>query len=133
MANRKGVFIGAYVPNELKESKAIRDTKNERYDAAIHNRVNDRRCDVRIGIQQRTEIDDWTGGRLAQGCWELLKIRSRYRLPRPDENPITFAGWQDPRRTDHGTCMGAGLLEVAATVSGRDARPHGTGADDAES
>lgn len=87
-------------PNELKESKSIRDTLNERYDSAIHNRVNDRRTSVRIGIQQRTEIDDWTGGRIQQGGWTILKIRSRYRHPQPDEQAITPIGWSDPRTED---------------------------------
>jgi predicted phage terminase large subunit-like protein len=93
-------------PNELKESKAIRDSLNERYDAAIHNRVNDRRTSVRVGIQQRTEIDDWTGGRINQGGWAILKIRSRYRHPQDGEEAATPIGWSDPR-TEDGELMDA--------------------------
>lgn len=115
-------------PNELKESKSIRDSTNERYGSAIHNRVNDRRTSVRIGIQQRTEIDDWTGGRLEQGGWALLKIRSRYRLPTEDDIP-TPIGWTDPR-SDDGELMDA--VRNPESVLLEDQRTLGTAGMDAQ-
>jgi predicted phage terminase large subunit-like protein len=116
-------------PNELKESKAVRDATNERYGSAIHNRVNDRRTSVRIGIQQRTEIDDWTGGRLEQGGWALLKIRSRYRPPSADEETTTPIGWTDPR-TEDGELMDP--VRNPESVLEEDQRTLGTAGMDAQ-
>lgn len=59
-------------PNNPKEaeSKIVRETVNELWNTNIYNRVNDPTKSLRIGIQQRTHSEDWTGFVLKQqGTW----------------------------------------------------------------
>lgn len=59
-------------PNNPKEAenKTERDKINDLWDTNIYNRVNDARCSMRIGVQQRTNAADWTGHVLKnQGLW----------------------------------------------------------------
>jgi intein/homing endonuclease len=46
---------------EESESKLVRDSVNSTYNTNIHNRINHPMKSVRIGIQQRTHMEDWTG------------------------------------------------------------------------
>lgn len=59
-------------PNNPKkaESKNERDEINDLWDTNQYNRVNDLRRSLRIGVQQRTHIADWTGHVIElQGTW----------------------------------------------------------------
>lgn len=61
-------------PNNPKEAenKLERERVNELWDTNIYNRVNDNRCSMRIGVQQRTHEKDWTGHVLSnQKVWSL--------------------------------------------------------------
>ncbi len=59
-------------PNNPKEAenKVERNKINELYNTNIANRVNDPRRSLRIGVQQRVNMDDWSGFVLKnQGLW----------------------------------------------------------------
>lgn len=43
------------------ESKLVRESVNDLYTTNIHNRINHPEKSIRIGIQQRTHAEDWTG------------------------------------------------------------------------
>lgn len=63
-------------PNNPKEAenKAERDKVNGLWSTNTYNRVNDGRCSMRIGVQQRTHAEDWTGYVIEnQGLWSLEK------------------------------------------------------------
>lgn len=52
------------------ENKNEREKVNALWDTNQYNRVNDQRRSLRIGVQQRTNADDWTGHVLKlQGVW----------------------------------------------------------------
>lgn len=59
-------------PNNPKEAenKVERNKINELYNTNIANRVNDPRRSLRIGVQQRVNVDDWSGWVIKnQGLW----------------------------------------------------------------
>jgi predicted phage terminase large subunit-like protein len=61
-------------PNNPKEAenKLERDHVNNLWSTNLYNRVNDARCSMRIGVQQRTHADDWSGNVIkSQGLWSL--------------------------------------------------------------
>ena len=83
-------------PHDAEEvnSKALREFVNDKWTAAIGNRVNDLRCSLRIGIMQRLHEDDWTGQRLKEGNWAHLCLPMEFE---PDRAQTSVIGWKDPR------------------------------------
>lgn len=94
-------------PNNPQEvhSETVRDSVNQRFDDVLYNRVNDLRVSVRIGIQQRTHVRDFTGHVLAERKehWEHLKLpmeateKNRCQCP-TCRTGKTSLGWMDPRK-----------------------------------
>lgn len=99
-------------PHDAEEvnSDAKRIGVIEKWDNAIHSRVNDLRSSLRIGVMQRVHEADWSGHVLASGerwahlCipmeWEPQRVGAR-RDPIPAQ---TVIGWRDPR-TEKGELM----------------------------
>ncbi len=63
IVGQRGDFLLVDDANNPKEaeSKIIRESVNDTYNTNIHNRTNHPEKSVRIGIQQRTHAEDWTG------------------------------------------------------------------------
>lgn len=86
-------------------SETTRTSVNQRFDDVLFNRVNDLRVSVRIGVQQRTHVSDWTGHvlRNRKEHWEHLKLameateKNRCTCS-TCRNGHTSLGWVDPRK-----------------------------------
>lgn len=98
-------------PNDIKEVSDVKLDGVWRNYYAARNRVNDLRCSIRIGIQQRTHEADWTG-RVLEGdhsfqhlCIPMereleLKAGELHSLPCVACKVVhteSFLGWADPR------------------------------------
>lgn len=76
------------------KNTAAMESTNQRYADIVHNRVNDfKRC-MRVGIMQRLHHEDWTAQQLASGLWEHVVIPMEYD---PARARVTAYGWSDPR------------------------------------
>lgn len=65
-----------------------------RYAETVHNRVNDfKRC-MRVGIMQRLHHEDWSAHVLSAGDWEHVMIPMEFE---PERARTTVYGWRDPR------------------------------------
>ena len=91
-------------PNEA-ENKATRDATNTRWNDSIYNRVNDLAHSVWIGVQQRTNAEDWSGYVLkTQGAWSPTNPEGWLHMVLPAEFELsrqcTTPWGNDPRTTE---------------------------------
>jgi len=87
------------------ESDTKRTSRNDWWDQSAGSRVNDLRTSPRIGIQQRTHEDDWTGHVLPLGTWFHLSLPMEYERQNDCKCASCTAGvspigWSDPRTVD---------------------------------
>lgn len=66
-------------PIDARASTQTRVQVNEGYRSAVHNRINDPRCDIRLLIMQRLGRDDLSGDCLKTGEWLHVRIGATYR------------------------------------------------------
>lgn len=73
---------------------------------AIKNRVKHLNRSLRIALQQRVHVDDWTAAQIGKGVWKTYDRKAWMWVPialrygrGPDDAPkITPFGWSDPRK-----------------------------------
>lgn len=88
---------------------------------------------VRIAIQQRVHIDDWTSAQVAKGIWSpddrkawaWVAIPVFYGAAPPNAPKMTPWGWADPRRAANDNLQPAIFSDAALADEERDKGPEG--------
>lgn len=97
-------------PIDARASTQTRTQVNEGYKSAVHNRINDPRCDIRLLIMQRLGRDDLSGDCLRSGEWLHVRIPATFRkhttckcasCSKPGKNVFGWADWRKEGEVVH--------------------------------
>jgi hypothetical protein len=128
-----GIFLDDPDDAHRVHSEPARRDVQGKWTRAIKNRVKNSDKSIRIAVQQRVHVDDWTSAQLAKGLWGRYdrKAWAWFCLPlmfgrAPKEVPATTPwGWTDPRTVANENLHPVRFSEAMIADEIRDRGPEG--------
>lgn len=114
-------------------SEAIRKDTQDKWTRATKNRVKHGDKSIRMAIQQRVHVDDWTAAQTNKGVWspDDRKAWAWWVIPlqfghAPEEAPVMSPwGWTDPRKVANENLHAARFSDAFIADEIRDKGPDG--------